>query len=111
MFEIRSESERHAIAQEIQRPYIADNKKYFFNSKTLRLTETGFKFFSNQKKFNQIKIQVDSFKMLDLVKISKLNNDLFYIDTKNHFVYSYDQEFSNWVNLIDGNIVAIRNLK
>ena len=80
----------------------------FSNRFSTRLNTDGFKKLSSVKKFYSVKFKVDSFSMVDLVKIAKLNNDLFYIDTKNTTVITCDNDFSIWVNLLDGNIYAIR---
>lgn len=82
--------------------------KVFYNRNSFRLRKYGFMHLKVSKKFFIVDIQVESFKMQDLVKISKLNNDLFYIDTKNVKIYTCDQQFAHWCGLTNGDINSIR---
>ena len=82
--------------------------KVFYNKDSMRLKKLAYKNLKKAKKFYEIKIRTDSFKSQDLVKISKLNNDIFYIDLKNIKIYTCDQQFAQWCALTDGDINSIR---
>ena len=87
---------------------LSTNEKIFLNNKSSRLTYTGFKLLRDQENFFEIKIEADSFKVQDLVKISKLNSDLYFIDYKNVKIYTLDESFKNWCFLTHCIIDAIR---
>lgn len=82
--------------------------KIFYNRNSFRLRKFGFTHLKNVKHFYEVTIQVDNFKMMDLIKISKLNNDIFYIDVKKAKIYTCDQSFSHWCAISDGDINSIR---
>lgn len=84
-------------------------RQVFYSRNHLRLSDFGFNKFKNTKAFLQVEFDIEVFKIQDLVKISKLNNDLFYIDLKNNKVYTLDSYFSNWCKLCGGNISAVRD--
>ena len=111
MFEVLTESERYLKISKAQETLQDNSSKDFFNKRTFRLTISGFEKFKDKFKFIEVDFKTEVLKMIDLVKISKLNNDLFFIDTKNCKVYTCDQEFANWCRLMQGNILSIRNLK
>jgi hypothetical protein len=83
-------------------------RQVFFSRRCLRLNDFGFQKFKDTKPFKEVELDVGSFKMQDLMKISKLNSDLFYIDKKNVKVYTCDAYFVNWCKLNSGNINAVR---
>jgi hypothetical protein len=82
--------------------------KIFYNKDSMRLRKRGWKHLKKSKKFYEVKVHIDSFKSQDLVKISKLNNDLFYIDTRNVKIHTCDQQFAHYCALTDGDINSIR---
>src|SRR5574343_1260093 len=83
-------------------------RQIFFNKQNLRLNDHGFAKFKDTKPFKEVELDVGSFKMQDLIKISKLNSELFYIDKKNAKVYTCDSYFVNWCKLNNGNINSVR---
>ncbi len=100
---------QEAISTEILN-HFGFSVKAFYSPRSLRLTQIAYDFLSNNQKieFKEVEIDILKFKMQDLVKISKLNSDLFYIDNKNSTVHTLDIDFANWCNLNNGNILAIR---
>ena len=86
----------------------SDLLKIFYNRDSMRLRPRAWKHIKKAKKFHEVKLRTDSFKSQDLIKISKLNNDLFFIDTRNVKIYTCDKEFANWCGITDGDINSIR---
>lgn len=95
------------VLKELQLPKVKF-RQVFFSNRYLRLNDFGYKKLKDTKPFKEVVLDIDSFKMQDLLKISKLNSDLFFIDRKNMKVYSCDNYFVNWCKLNSGNINAIR---
>lgn len=83
-------------------------RQVFYNNTSLRLNDHGWLRFQTTKPFKEVEMDISAFKMQDLIKINKLNSDLFYIDRKNAKVYTCDTYFVNWCKLNGGNINAIR---
>lgn len=82
--------------------------KLFYSKDSMRLKKLAYKNLKKAKKFYEVKVRAESFKSQDLVKISKLNNDIFYIDTRNTKIHTCDQQFAQYCALTDGDINSIR---
>lgn len=82
----------------------------FYNKRSFRLKDLAFSVVRKEHSFFEITIDTESFKIKDLVKISQLNNDLFFIDLKKSKIYTMDKEFYNWCILTGCTIESIRNI-
>ena len=80
----------------------------FYTAASFRLKKDAFKILKKQYEWFEVKIHIDSFKTQDLLKISKFNSDLYYIDEKKTTIYTLDNMFANWVRLQVGHINSLR---
>lgn len=80
----------------------------FYNDASFRIKKEAFKLLKKRLDFFIIKVDVESLKTQDLLKISKLNSDIYYIDKKKTTIYTMDNLFANWVELQSGHINSLR---
>ena len=86
-------------------------RKIFYNKDSARINKEAFIALSEKYKFQEVSIDIKTFSIKDLLKISMLNNDLVYIDIKKSKIYTCDVSFINWCKIMSCNINAIRNLE
>lgn len=91
---------------------IEDKKQFriFYNPNTLRIKKDAFVKLRKIKEFTKVTIETDKFSIKDLLKISSLNNDLYFIDTKKSLIHTLDVEFANWCMLASGDKSALYNI-
>ena len=80
----------------------------FYSNRYARLHLSAFRILKKSNTFLEIKIDTESFKVKDLIKISQLNNNLFYIDIKKSKIYTMDDEFYKWCQITGCTVDSLR---
>lgn len=112
MYETAEERELalKTIRSEILQQFKLKNSEHytvFYHPNSFRLKKPAFIILRKSKEFIKVQLDVNTFSVKDLLKISKLNNNLFYIDTKKSVIYTMDADFANWCLVCGGDKNAL----